>query len=43
LAHNEIEGVFEDLDHDGALLLRTMNVGLTRITAAEIFFGEGVR
>lgn len=43
LAHKEIEGVFEDLDHDGALLLRTMNAGLTRITAAEIFLGEGVR
>jgi BirA family transcriptional regulator, biotin operon repressor / biotin---[acetyl-CoA-carboxylase] ligase len=42
LAHNEIEGVFEDLDHDGALLLRTMNAGLTRITAAEVFLGEGV-
>lgn len=43
LAHKEIEGVFEDLDHDGALLLRTMNAGLTRITAAEVFLGEGVR
>ena len=42
LAHKEIEGVFEDLDHDGALLLRTMNAGLTRITAAEVFLGEGV-
>jgi BirA family transcriptional regulator, biotin operon repressor / biotin---[acetyl-CoA-carboxylase] ligase len=43
LAHNEIEGVFEDLDQDGALLLRTMSVGLTRITAAEVFLREGVR
>jgi BirA family biotin operon repressor/biotin-[acetyl-CoA-carboxylase] ligase len=43
LAHGEIEGVFEDLDQDGALLLRTMNAGLTRITAAEVFLAEGVR
>jgi BirA family biotin operon repressor/biotin-[acetyl-CoA-carboxylase] ligase len=42
LAHGEIEGVFEDLDHDGALLLRTVNAGLVRITAAEVFLGEGV-
>ena len=41
LAHSEIEGVFEDLDQDGALLLRGMNAGLTRITAAEVFLGEG--
>ena len=37
LADREIKGVFEDLDHDGALLLRT-DTGLTRITAAEVFF-----
>lgn len=37
LAASEIKGVFEDLDHDGALLLRT-DAGLTRITAAEVFF-----
>jgi len=42
LPHSEIEGVFEDLDHDGALLLRAMNAGLTRITAAEVFLSEGV-
>lgn len=42
LAHGEIEGVFEDLDHDGALLLRTVDSGLVRITAAEVFLGEGV-
>ena len=41
LAHSEIEGVFEDLDQDGALLLRGMKAGLTRITAAEVFLGEG--
>ena len=38
LADREIKGVFEDLDHDGALLLRTADAGLTRITAAEVFF-----
>jgi BirA family transcriptional regulator, biotin operon repressor / biotin---[acetyl-CoA-carboxylase] ligase len=42
LAQNEIEGVFEDLDHDGALLLRTVSAGVVRITAAEVFLGEGV-
>ena len=31
------------LDHDGALLLRTTDAGLTRITAAEVFFGESAR
>jgi BirA family biotin operon repressor/biotin-[acetyl-CoA-carboxylase] ligase len=36
LADREIKGVFEDLDHDGALLLRN-DTGLTRITAAEVF------
>jgi BirA family biotin operon repressor/biotin-[acetyl-CoA-carboxylase] ligase len=41
LADREIKGVFEDLDHDGALLLRS-DAGLTRITAAEVFF-EGTR
>jgi BirA family biotin operon repressor/biotin-[acetyl-CoA-carboxylase] ligase len=38
LADRENKGVFEDLDHDGALLLRTVDAGLTRITAAEVFF-----
>jgi len=42
LADREIKGVFEDLDHDGALLLRT-DTGLSRITAAEVFLGESVR
>jgi BirA family biotin operon repressor/biotin-[acetyl-CoA-carboxylase] ligase len=41
LADREIKGVFEGLDHDGALLLRG-DAGLTRITAAEIFL-EGAR
>lgn len=39
LADREIKGVFEDLDHDGALLLRN-DAGLTRIAAAEIFLGS---
>ena len=38
LADREIKGVFEDLDHDGALLLRS-DAGLARITAAEVFLG----
>ena len=42
LGNREIRGVFEDLDHDGALLLRT-DTGLTRITAAEVFLGESAR
>lgn len=42
LADREIKGVFEDLDHDGALLLRD-DSGLTRITAAEVFLGEALR
>ncbi len=37
LVDREIKGVFEDLDHDGALLLRN-DANLTRVTAAEIFF-----
>jgi BirA family transcriptional regulator, biotin operon repressor / biotin---[acetyl-CoA-carboxylase] ligase len=41
LADREIKGVFEDLDHDGALLLRS-DAGLARITAAEVFL-EGAR
>jgi BirA family biotin operon repressor/biotin-[acetyl-CoA-carboxylase] ligase len=41
LADREIKGVFEDLDHDGALLLRS-DAGPTRITAAEVFL-EGAR
>jgi BirA family biotin operon repressor/biotin-[acetyl-CoA-carboxylase] ligase len=40
LADREIKGVFEDLDHDGALLLRS-DAGLTRITAAEVLLEGG--
>lgn len=43
LPHGEVKGVFEDLDDDGALLLRTSDSGLARITAAEVFLGEGAR
>lgn len=38
LPGNEICGVFENLDQDGALLLRKPDRELTRITAGEVFF-----
>ena len=38
-AESEMEGVFESLDEDGALLLRVSGGMLKRITAGEIFFG----
>ena len=38
LADSEREGVFEDLDEDGALLLRDPTGTLTRITAGDVFF-----
>jgi BirA family biotin operon repressor/biotin-[acetyl-CoA-carboxylase] ligase len=38
LPGNEIYGVFENLDQDGALLLRKPDRELTRITAGEVFF-----
>jgi BirA family biotin operon repressor/biotin-[acetyl-CoA-carboxylase] ligase len=38
LADSEREGVFEDLDEDGALLLRDSAGTLTRITAGDVFF-----
>jgi BirA family biotin operon repressor/biotin-[acetyl-CoA-carboxylase] ligase len=38
LADSEREGVFEDLDEDGALLLRDAAGTLTRITAGDVFF-----
>ena len=43
LADGEIGGVFEDLDHDGALLLRKADASLTRITAGEVFFAGAAR
>ena len=38
LADSERNGVFEDLDEDGALLLRDAAGTLTRITAGDVFF-----
>jgi BirA family biotin operon repressor/biotin-[acetyl-CoA-carboxylase] ligase len=38
LADSERDGVFEDLDQDGALLLRDSTGTLTRITAGDVFF-----
>ena len=38
LAESEMHGVFEDLDDDGALLLRAPSGELTRITAGDVFF-----
>jgi BirA family transcriptional regulator, biotin operon repressor / biotin---[acetyl-CoA-carboxylase] ligase len=43
LADGEIKGVFEDLDDDGALLLRKADASLTRITAGEVFFAGAAR
>jgi BirA family biotin operon repressor/biotin-[acetyl-CoA-carboxylase] ligase len=38
LADSQRDGVFEDLDQDGALLLRDSTGTLTRITAGDVFF-----
>jgi BirA family biotin operon repressor/biotin-[acetyl-CoA-carboxylase] ligase len=38
LEGREMEGVFEDLDQDGALLLRDPTGTLIRVTAGEVFF-----
>jgi len=37
LAHDEIDGVFETLDQDGALMLRRADRTLMRITAGDVF------
>jgi BirA family biotin operon repressor/biotin-[acetyl-CoA-carboxylase] ligase len=39
LSKTEVTGVFEDLDQDGALLLRGADGRIVRITAADVFFG----
>jgi BirA family biotin operon repressor/biotin-[acetyl-CoA-carboxylase] ligase len=39
VADGEMRGVLEDLDGDGALLIRT-GAGLSRVTAADVFFGD---
>jgi len=38
LAKMELTGIFEDLDAEGALMLRTETGALTRVTAGEVFF-----
>jgi BirA family transcriptional regulator, biotin operon repressor / biotin---[acetyl-CoA-carboxylase] ligase len=38
LEGSEMQGVFENLDEDGALLLRQETGTLTRVTAGEVFF-----
>jgi BirA family transcriptional regulator, biotin operon repressor / biotin---[acetyl-CoA-carboxylase] ligase len=38
-AQRPYEGIFEDLDRDGALLLRDENGTSHRITAADVFYG----
>lgn len=40
LGSSEIEGVFEDMEQDGAMLLRLDGGGRIRITAGEIYFGS---
>ncbi|MEL6336427.1 MAG: biotin--[acetyl-CoA-carboxylase] ligase [Pseudomonadota bacterium] len=40
LANESLEGVFEDVDPSGALVLRTGQGGLRRIAAADIFFPD---
>jgi biotin-(acetyl-CoA carboxylase) ligase len=38
LPHATLEGVFEDLDDDGALCLRLSNGELKKIHAGEVYF-----
>ncbi|MEE8438719.1 MAG: hypothetical protein V3S07_03965, partial [Micropepsaceae bacterium] len=37
---SEIEGVFENISDDGALLVRVNGGGLERITAGDVFFSD---
>jgi BirA family biotin operon repressor/biotin-[acetyl-CoA-carboxylase] ligase len=39
LPNAEIDGTFEDVDADGALLLRRADNSLQRVTAGDVFFG----
>jgi BirA family biotin operon repressor/biotin-[acetyl-CoA-carboxylase] ligase len=38
LAEREMEGLFEDIDDEGALLLKGPSGARTRITAGDVFF-----
>lgn len=40
LANDRLEGIFEDVDLSGSLVLRTASGGLRRIAAADIFFPD---
>jgi BirA family biotin operon repressor/biotin-[acetyl-CoA-carboxylase] ligase len=40
LGTSEVEGLFEDLEQDGAMLLRLDNGGMLRLTTGEIYFGS---
>ena len=40
LRNAELSGTFEDLDADGALLVRRTDDSLQRVTAGDVFFGH---
>jgi BirA family biotin operon repressor/biotin-[acetyl-CoA-carboxylase] ligase len=40
LPNAELAGMFEDIDADGALLLRRADGALQRVTAGDVFFGD---
>jgi len=40
-ADNQLEGIFDSLDHDGQLILRDSNNKKTAVTAGDIFFSQG--
>jgi biotin-(acetyl-CoA carboxylase) ligase len=39
LPHDQLEGIFDDLADDGALLLNQGAVGVRSISAGDVFFG----